>query len=93
MLFQMSEKVKLIWEKSKATLNWQKSYIDMRRRQDEFVVGDKVHLRVLPMQGVVCFGARGFSSLLTLMMWWTMLVHDVFLISKQKCYVQADSHA
>nr|GEX19278.1 putative reverse transcriptase domain-containing protein [Tanacetum cinerariifolium] len=37
----------------------QKSYADLKRKQMEFQVGDKVMLTVLPWKGVVRFGKRG----------------------------------
>jgi hypothetical protein len=37
----------------------QKSYVDIHRRNVEFVEGDKVFLRVAPMKGVTRFGKKG----------------------------------
>ena len=36
----------------------QKSYADVRRRDLEFEVGDKVILKVAPMKGVLRFGRK-----------------------------------
>ncbi|GKF82843.1 hypothetical protein Tco_0244499, partial [Tanacetum coccineum] len=36
-----------------------KSYADLKRKQMEFEVGDKVMLKVSPWKGVVCFGKWG----------------------------------
>ncbi|XP_057526345.1 uncharacterized protein LOC130805581 [Amaranthus tricolor] len=62
MLVQMTEQVKLIREKIKAAQDRQKSYADLRRRPNEFEVGDKVLLCVSLIKGVVRFGARGKLS-------------------------------
>ena len=40
----------------------QKSYADVRRRDLEFEVGDKVFLKVAPMKGVFRFGCKGKLS-------------------------------
>ncbi|XP_074291906.1 uncharacterized protein LOC141618724 [Silene latifolia] len=40
----------------------QKSYADLKRSEIEFVVGDKVLLKVSPMNGVKRFGKRGKLS-------------------------------
>ncbi|GJY42238.1 hypothetical protein Tco_0429508 [Tanacetum coccineum] len=37
----------------------QKSYVDLKRKLMEFLVGDKVMLKVSPWKGVICFGKRG----------------------------------
>nr|GFA19569.1 putative reverse transcriptase domain-containing protein [Tanacetum cinerariifolium] len=37
----------------------QKSYADLKRKPKEFLVGDKVMLKVSPWKGVVHFGKRG----------------------------------
>ncbi|GKG36046.1 hypothetical protein Tco_0443724, partial [Tanacetum coccineum] len=37
----------------------QKSYTDLKRKQMEFQVGEKVMLKVSPWKGVVRFGKRG----------------------------------
>ena len=40
----------------------QKSYADVRRRDLEFEVGDKVFLKVAPMKDVLRFGRNGKLS-------------------------------
>ncbi|XP_021763964.1 uncharacterized protein LOC110728628 [Chenopodium quinoa] len=40
----------------------QKSYADLKRREEEFEVGDKVLLKVSPMKGVMNFGKKGKLS-------------------------------
>ncbi|RVW89350.1 Transposon Ty3-G Gag-Pol polyprotein [Vitis vinifera] len=50
------EKVALIKERLKATQSRQKSYIDNRRQDLEFEVGDHVFLKVSPMKSVMRFG-------------------------------------
>ena len=40
----------------------QKSYVDVRRRDLEFEVGDKVFLKVAPMKDVLRFGRKGKLS-------------------------------
>ncbi|XP_070015847.1 uncharacterized protein [Nicotiana sylvestris] len=43
----------------KAAQSRQKSYSDKRHRELEFMVGDKVFLKVSPMKGVMRFGKKG----------------------------------
>ncbi|XP_070029726.1 uncharacterized protein [Nicotiana sylvestris] len=57
------EKVQLIREILKAAQSRQKSYSDKRHRDLEFMVGDKVFLKVSPMKGVMRFGKKGKLSL------------------------------
>ncbi|XP_059288073.1 uncharacterized protein LOC132041378, partial [Lycium ferocissimum] len=45
------EKVNLIVQRLKTAQSRQKSYTDMRRRELEFAVSDKVFLKVSPMKG------------------------------------------
>ncbi|GJV73386.1 putative reverse transcriptase domain-containing protein [Tanacetum coccineum] len=59
MVQEMTDKVVLIKEKLKAARDYQKSYVDNRRKPLEFEVGDKVLLRVLPWKGMMCFGKKG----------------------------------
>ncbi|XP_075087713.1 uncharacterized protein LOC142169710 [Nicotiana tabacum] len=56
------EKVQLIREILKATQSCQKSYSDKRHRDLEFMIGDKVFLKVSPMKGVMRFGKKGKLS-------------------------------
>ncbi len=41
------------------TFSRQKSYVDPKQRDVEFVVGDYVFLKVSPMKGVMRFGKKG----------------------------------
>jgi len=45
---QIKEKIKLIRDRLKAASDRQKSYIDLKRRDIEYSVGDKVFLKVSP---------------------------------------------
>ena len=62
LLFQMTEKVKLIRDRLKVAQDRQKSYADLKRRAEEFTMGEQILLRVSPMRGIVRFGARGKLS-------------------------------
>ncbi|XP_070034812.1 uncharacterized protein [Nicotiana tomentosiformis] len=50
------DKVKLIQERLRTSQSMQKSYVDIKARDVEFMVGKKVLLRVSPMKGVMRFG-------------------------------------
>ncbi|XP_057518436.1 uncharacterized protein LOC130799351 [Amaranthus tricolor] len=58
----MTEKVRLVRDHLKAAQDRQKSYADLKRRPEEFIVDKQVLLRVSPMRGVVRFGAHGKLS-------------------------------
>ncbi|XP_021746202.1 uncharacterized protein LOC110712091 [Chenopodium quinoa] len=45
-----------------AAQDLQKCYADLKRREEEFAVGDKVLLKVSPMKGVMRFGKKGKLS-------------------------------
>ncbi|KAK8511749.1 hypothetical protein V6N12_000792 [Hibiscus sabdariffa] len=57
-----TEKVKLISERLKAASDRQKSYADLKRREVEYAVGDKVFLKVSPRKKVMRFGRKGKLS-------------------------------
>ncbi|KAK9011310.1 hypothetical protein V6N11_044162 [Hibiscus sabdariffa] len=57
-----TEKVKLISERLKAASDRQKSYADLKRREVEYAVGDKVFLKVSPWKKVMRFGRKGKLS-------------------------------
>ncbi|KAL5578176.1 hypothetical protein UlMin_019875 [Ulmus minor] len=54
--------VEKIRQRMKTAQSRQKSYTDRRRKSLEFVVGDKVFLKVAPMKGVMRFGKKGKLS-------------------------------
>ncbi|GKF47911.1 putative reverse transcriptase domain-containing protein [Tanacetum coccineum] len=58
-LVETTDKVVLIKERFKAARDRQKSYADKRRKPLEFMVGDRVLLKVLPWKGIMRFGKKG----------------------------------
>ncbi|XP_047263672.1 uncharacterized protein LOC124896191 [Capsicum annuum] len=62
LVHQAMEDVKLIRERLKTAQSGQKSYVDVRRRDLEFEVGNWVFLKVSPMKGVMHFGKKGKLS-------------------------------
>ena len=59
---QTEEKVKIIKERLKAATDRQKSYADLKRKDIEFAIGDKVFLKVSPWKKVLRFGKKGKLS-------------------------------
>ncbi|KAK5785472.1 hypothetical protein PVK06_040062 [Gossypium arboreum] len=58
----MEEKVKIIHDCLKATSDRQKSYADLKQKEIEFQVGDKVFLKLSPWKKVLRFGRKGKLS-------------------------------
>ncbi|GJX68298.1 putative reverse transcriptase domain-containing protein [Tanacetum coccineum] len=56
---ETTDKVVVIKERLQTARDLQKSYADNRRKPLEFVVGDRVMLKVSPWKGVVHFGRKG----------------------------------
>nr|GEV55685.1 putative reverse transcriptase domain-containing protein [Tanacetum cinerariifolium] len=48
-----------IKQRMQASHDQQKSYVDLKRKPMEFLIGDRVMIKVSPWKGVVCFGKRG----------------------------------
>ena len=59
---ETEEKVKIIRDCLKAASDRQKSYADLKRKDIEFQVGDKVFLKVSPWKKVLRFGRKGKLS-------------------------------
>ncbi|GMI64934.1 hypothetical protein HRI_000162700 [Hibiscus trionum] len=57
-----TEKVKFICDSLKAAFDRQKSYADLKRKEIEFAVGEKVFLKVSPWKKVMRFGRKGKLS-------------------------------
>ena len=56
------EKVQVIWKRLKAANDRQKSYVDLKRRDIEYEVGDKVFLKVSLWRKILRFGQKGKLS-------------------------------
>ncbi|XP_021757123.1 uncharacterized protein LOC110722167 [Chenopodium quinoa] len=56
------KQVREIQSKIQAAQYRQKSYADLKRREEAFEIGDKVLLKVSPMKGVMRFGKKGKLS-------------------------------
>ncbi|KAG8481101.1 hypothetical protein CXB51_025847 [Gossypium anomalum] len=59
---ETEEKVKIIRDYLKAASDRQKSYADLKRKEIEYQVGDKVFLKVSPWKKVLRFGKKGKLS-------------------------------
>ncbi|KAJ9185061.1 hypothetical protein P3X46_004733, partial [Hevea brasiliensis] len=59
---QTEEKIRVIKDRLKAALDRQKSYIDLKRRDIEYSVGEKVFLKVSPWKRIMRFGRKGKLS-------------------------------
>ena len=57
MIHEMNEKIALVRKLMLTSQSRKKSFSDRRRKEYEFVVGDKVFVRVSPMKGVRRFGS------------------------------------
>ena len=55
-------KVQVIWQRLKAASDRQKSYADLKMKDIEYEVGDKVFLKVSPWRKVLRFGKKGKLS-------------------------------
>ena len=62
LLRESLDKVKLIQDRFLMAQSRQKSYADRKVRDLEFMVGERVLLKVSPMKGVMIFGKKGTLS-------------------------------
>ena len=56
---ESEEKVKLIRDRLKIEQSRQKSYVESKRKEVVYEIGDRAYLRVSPLRGVKCFGVKG----------------------------------
>ena len=56
---KVEEKIKMVQENLKIAQSRQHRYVDTRRRELSFEVGDYVYLKVSPIRGVRRFGVKG----------------------------------
>ena len=56
------EKVQIIQQRLKAVSDRQRSYANLKRKDIEFEVRDKVFLKVSPWKTILCFGRKGKLS-------------------------------
>ena len=59
---ETEEKLQLIQQRLKAARDRQKSYADLKRRDIEYEVGDKVLIKVSPWRKILLFGQKGKLS-------------------------------
>ena len=59
---ETEEKVKMIRERLKVAVNKQKSYADLKRKDIQHEIGEKVFLKVSPWRKVMRFGKKGKLS-------------------------------
>ena len=59
---ETEEKVRVIQQKLKSASDRQKSYVDLKRKNIEYEVGDKVFLKVSPWRKILQFGKKGKLS-------------------------------
>ena len=59
---EIKEKVQVIQQRLKAASDRQKSYADLKRKDIEYEVGDKVFLKVSPWRKILWFGKKGKLS-------------------------------
>ena len=55
---EIEEKVRIIKQRLKAASDRQKSYADLKRKDIEYEVGDKVFLKVSPWRKILQFGKK-----------------------------------
>ena len=53
------DKIQIVRDRLEIARDRQKSYVDKRRRDLQFKVGDRVFLKVPPWKGILIFGRRG----------------------------------
>ncbi|XP_057999120.1 uncharacterized protein LOC110672629 [Hevea brasiliensis] len=56
--FMIEEKIRIIRDRLKAASKWQKSYVDLKRQDIEYNVGDNVFLKVFPWKKIMRFGRK-----------------------------------
>ena len=56
------EKFQIVQQRLKATSDRQNSYANLKRKDIEFEVGDKLFLKVSPWKKILCFGRKGKLS-------------------------------
>ena len=59
---ETEEKVRIIQQRLKASSDKQKLYADLKRKDIEYEVGDKVFLKVSPWRKILRFGKKGKLS-------------------------------
>ena len=60
---ETEQKVKMIRERLKVVANRQKSYVDLKRKDIQYEIGEKVFLKAFPWKKIMRFGRKGKLSL------------------------------
>ena len=56
------KKVQIFQQRFKATSDRKRSYVNLKRKDIEYEVGDKVFIKVSPWKKILCFGRKGKLS-------------------------------
>ena len=59
---ETEEKVKMIRERLKVAVDRQKSYVDLKKKDIQYEIGEKVFLKISPWKKVMRFGKKGKLS-------------------------------
>ena len=59
---EIEEKVRIIQQRLKAASDRKKSYANLKRKDLDYQVGDKVFLKALPWRKILQFGKKGTES-------------------------------
>ncbi|KAA3477786.1 reverse transcriptase [Gossypium australe] len=96
---EIEEKVKVIRDSLKATSDHQKSYSDLKRKEIEFQISDKVFLKVSLWKKLLWFGRKGKLSSRTGLVAYRLAlppeldqIHNVFHVSLFRRYRSNPSH-
>ncbi|KAA3478058.1 DNA/RNA polymerases superfamily protein [Gossypium australe] len=93
---ETKEKVNVVRECLKAASDRKKSYLDLKQKEVEFQIGDKVFLKVSPWRKVLRFGRKGKLSPCFIGPYEITErigpIHDVFHVSMLRRYRSDPSH-
>nr|GEV97325.1 reverse transcriptase domain-containing protein [Tanacetum cinerariifolium] len=91
-IHETTEKIIQIKSRIQATRDRQKSYVDLKRKPMDFLVSDRVMLKVSPWKGVVHFGKQGKLNPRYMRPFEKCLSDESFVISLDELYIDDKLH-